>query len=165
MPDRAMLRRTLLSSCAATLIAGCRVGQPSEVMPDAGLVGCYHLEAGPWLSPAGTPLDPSPLATYGFVVPAVVELRPQESTAPVAGHWVLLPQPDGGPFRSATWRGRNDSLDLEWSTSGQLGDAMLLAKLGLAHTGEYRGRATVETDYLDPRPYRVIIARRAPCAG
>lgn len=158
------MRRLPVTTVVAIVTASCGLGRPASVPPSGLGPGCFRLEAGPWLTPSGMPLESS-LAALNFVLPAVVELRSERSNQPIVGHSVLRPQPTGEPFRSATWAQRGDSLHLEWSTGGRLGDATLLVKLGPFGDGAYHGRAIVETDYVEPRPYRLVVAKRVPCDG
>jgi hypothetical protein len=157
-------RRAILATLAAVGAGSC-VRQPaSPVTPEvAELAGCYALAVGPWLAPDGTLLAAARFDAPSFVPPSRVQLVPSESRVPIHGHYQLEPQPGAGDvYRSATWRVAEDSLILEWSSGGRLGDSVLFVRLRRVGA-TYRGRVTAETDVVRPRPYREAEAVPIDC--
>lgn len=157
-------RRALLATLAA-LGAGSCVPQAASLatLEVAELAGCYALSVGPWLAPDGTILTIARFDAPSFLPPSRVQLVPRESRVPIHGHYQLKPQPGPGDvFRSATWRVSADSLILEWSSGGRLGDSVLFVRL-LRVGATYRGRVTAETDVIQPRPYREAEAVPIEC--
>jgi hypothetical protein len=157
-------RRAIFAALAAVGAGSC-VRQPtSPVAPEvAELAGCYALTVGPWLAPDGTLLTAARFDAPSFVPPSRVQLVPSESNVPILGHYQLEPQPGAADvFRSATWRVAADSLILEWSSGGRLGDSVLFVRLRRVGA-TYRGRVTAETDVVRPRPYREAEAIPIDC--
>ena len=159
-------RRAILGAVIAASAGACAPQAAPPVAPEvAESAGCYALALGPWLAPDGTLLTAARLDAPSFLPPSRVQLVPVESRVPIHGHYQLEPQPGPGDvFRSATWRVGADSLILEWSSGGRLGDSVFFVRLRRIG-GNYRGRATAETDVIKPRPYREAEAVRIDCPG
>ncbi len=158
------LRHAVLVAIAAVGSGACSPRGPSPIAEEvANLAGCYALALGPWLAPDGTLLTTVRLDAPSFLPPSRVRLVPRESDVPVHGHFELQPQPGPGDlFRSATWRVAADSLILEWSSGGRLGDTVFFVRLRRIGAS-YHGRASAETDVIRPRPYREAEAVRIDC--
>jgi hypothetical protein len=157
-------RRAILAAVATVVAGACAPQAPTPVDPEvANWAGCYALAFGPWLAPDGTLLTTARLDAPSFLPPSRVRLVAKESNVPIHGHYQLEPQPGPGDFfRSATWRVAADSLILEWSSGGRLGEPLFFVRLRRIGA-YYRGRATAETDVITPRPYREAEAGRVNC--